>query len=202
MRVCHHLVFEKHQAHQSTEVKTVRMKLKQHFFLYMLLVSLPAISQTNFNKFSPKISFTPPDISAWTCIRDDIAPDKSKGVLVYKHTAIIDSKGRSIVPGLIVNYEIVRNKLDAKQYSVKALYDKKYKPNRKYIGGFPVFSSDKHSAVYMGDYTMDKIKHTVVLGYFCYESIGLEVVGDATEEVFHKVQTDMMEFIKSVRINE
>lgn len=191
-----------HKINHVNDQPYIRMTRKLSLFLFFILGSTVGLTQPNIQKFSPRISYVAPDKAAWTLIKDELNADQSKGVIMFKHTAIKDSKGRSIEPGIIVNYERVKQKLDPKQYSVKALYDKKFKPNREYLGGYPLFSSDRHAAVYKGNYTRDDIKHSVVLGYLLFDSIGIEIIGDATEEVFPTVKAEMLQFIKTFRINE
>ena len=70
------------------------------------------------------------------------------------------------------------------------------------LGGFPDFSSDKHSVVFKGNYVRENTEHKILLGYILYNKIGIEIICDATDETFSKVESDFNKIIKSLRIIE
>lgn len=146
--------------------------------------------------------YTAPDKTVWKTYRDEINPNKSKGVLIYQHVPITDSKGRTIEPVIAFIYERQNSIVDPVKYAEAALAKKQFNPKYTRQGGYPQYSSDKHSAVYAGEYTRDGIKHKVVLGYICCNSIGIEIVCDATDEVFKNVEADMTAFLRSVKVRD
>jgi len=170
-------------------------------FYFFIVMSNLVFAQTNIYKFSSKITFTKPS-EVWKLSQDDAATDGGKGMLVYKHTAIKDSKGRSIEPVIAIMYENIPDPTDVTAYSVGVLGKKPFTVNHKLLGGFPDYSSDHHSVVYSGDYTRGGVKHKVLLGYIAYKHVGIEVVCDATDEIFAKVKADMSAFIKSVSVKD
>src|SRR5690348_4074225 len=106
-----------------------------------IVISNLVFAQTNINKFSSKITFTKPG-AGWTLAQDDAAGAESgKGVLLYKHTAIKDSKGRSIEPVVAIMYENIPDPTDVAQYSLDIMGKKQFTINHKLLGGFPDYSS-------------------------------------------------------------
>jgi len=59
-----------------------------------------------------------------------------------------------------------------------------------------------HSVVFKGEYVRDSVKHTVFVGYIVYEQVGVEIITDATEEIFSKTKSEMAVFIKSVNVQK
>ena len=125
-----------------------------------------------------------------------------KGAMIFKHKPINDSQNRPVEPIIVLVYEKVDEKIDVIEYSVSVLAEKPYKINRELLGGYPNSSSDKHSVVFKGNYEREGVKHRAILGYLLYNSIGIEIIGDATDEVFPKIESDIMIFLRSVKIND
>jgi hypothetical protein len=175
------------------------MKKSLIITFYLTFFSINGFSQ---NQLSSKIVFVKPDTTAWKLINDDFLKEKMRGALVFKHKPIIDSKGRQIEPIIALVYESVNEKIDVIEYSINVLANKPYKINRNLLGGFPDFSSDKHSVVFKGDYIREGVKHEVYLGYILFNKIGIEIIGDGTEDIFSKVEIDIKKFVKSVYIKD
>jgi hypothetical protein len=176
---------------------------KKHLLvLILLLISIHGFCQLNLGKFSSRIVMVAPDKLSWTKVRDDLSADNSKGVLMFKHQAFTDSKGRTIEPVIALTYQKTGLQMTTKEYSTMSLAGKQFKPTHELLGGYPEYSSDGHSLVYNVTYVRDDIKHSVIIGYICFKGIGVEIVGDATEEIFPKVKSDIMMFLKSVRVKD
>jgi hypothetical protein len=91
---------------------------------------------------------------------------------------------------------------DAMVYSLNGLKNIQASLNLTWdiLGGYPDYSSDKHSIVYKARYTRAGSLHKVYIGYILYNGIGVVITADAIEDVFDQVDADMRAFIKSVVI--
>jgi hypothetical protein len=172
------------------------------FIIISLLIffAFTGNSQEQIIKFNPKIAFSKPDQNSWRVVSYEAPNEGNKGILMYKHLPILDSLGYSIEPVLAVLYENINEKVDVIEYSVSTLASKPYDIQRKLLGGYPAYSQDKHSVVFKGYYEREGIKHTVLLGYILYKKVGIEIIGDATSDVFNLVEKDFSIFLKSVHI--
>ena len=175
---------------------------KLYISLLCLMVFLFVKGQYRINEFSSKIQFKCLDTTEWIIITDQSPRLNSKGVLMFKHIPIKDSIGRRVEPVIALVYEKVIDSLDVIEYSVGIIGTKPFKVKYELLGGFPDFSLDRFSVVYKGEYLRENIKHLVMLGYILNENIGIEIIGDSTEEIFPKVEYDIKNFIKSVKIKK
>ena len=166
----------------------------------MILLCGMSYSQTSISAFGSKIVFVKPDSSVWHLIQDSRPSEGSKGVTMFKHAPIKDSLGRPVEPVIALVYENIPDTIDVIEYSVGVLGSKPYSIRRDLLGGYPEYSSDKHSVVFKGDYSRSGVKHKVMLGYIFFKHIGIELIGDATDGVYDKVESDIQKFIKSVAI--
>jgi len=171
--------------------------------LITIFWSCPIIlAQESMDAFGHKIVYSKPETSIWHMIQNSEPSTGNKGVLMFKREPILDSKKRPIEPIMAIIYERVPASIDVIEYSVSMLLTKPYQINRELLGGYPDHSSDMHAVVFKGEYVRDSVKHTVFLGYIVYEQIGIEIIADATEEVFGKTKSDMAAFLKSVNIKK
>jgi hypothetical protein len=120
-----------------------------------------------------------------------------KGVLMFKHKPIIDSKGRPVEPVIALVYEKTQEK-DVIAYSINALGQKPFKLKYELLGGYPDFSTSKYSVVFNVTYMREDIEHKIMLGYIVHNDIGIEIIGDSTEELYSQVENDIRKFLKSV----
>ena len=70
------------------------------------------------------------------------------------------------------------------------------------LGGFPDYSSDVNSIVYRATYLRAEVEHKTILGYILGKNIAIEIITDATTEVYPMVEEDFITFIKSVKVNK
>jgi hypothetical protein len=178
------------------------MVRKIYLLVLFILIGLTGYCQYGINRFSAKIKFDNPDKINWNLVSDDMPADNAKGRLVFKHKPIKDSKNRPVEPLIAILYEKVTEDIDVIQYSAGILGEKPFKIDKKLLGGFPDFSSDKHSVVFRGNYIRENVGHKILLGYILCNKIGLEIICDATDETFSKVESDFNKIIKSLRIIE
>ncbi len=157
-------------------------------------------SQDQIKFFSDKIEYSLPDQTLWKIIKDEAPTNEKKVILMLKHLPFKDSSGNSIEPILAIVYEKVSQHLDVIEYSISILSEKPYNIQRNILGGYPQYSKDKHSIVFKGNYERDGVKHVVLLGYILNDNIGIEIIGDATANIFNLVEKDFIVFIKSVFI--
>ncbi len=168
----------------------------------LILICNSGFSQYNINRYIPKISFEIPDKTNWTMVSDDIAGANAKGALIFKHKPIMDSKKRPVEPMIAVIYEKIAENIDVIQYSAGILGDKPFKIKSNLLGGYPDYSSDKHSVVFSGEYVRENVKHKIFLGYILCNNVGIEIICDATDEVYSKVESDFKRTLKSFRMKE
>lgn len=189
-------------ADNKIDSKKYFMNLRLIIFFSLILLSFRGISQVSNNQIISKIVFVKPNTVNWILANNDFSPEKMRGAIVFKHRPIADSKGRLIEPMIALVYENVNEKMDVIEYSINLLSNNPYEINRDLLGGFPDYSSDKHSVVFKGDYLRDGVKHKVYLGYILYNKIGIEIIGDGTDEIFQSIDADIKKFIKSVYIKD
>jgi hypothetical protein len=175
---------------------------KFYISLSCLMVFLFVKVQYRINEFIPKIRFKTLDSSEWILTTDELPTNNSRGVLMFKHNSIIDSFGRPVEPVIAILYENIKDSIDVIEYSIGLLGQKPFKIKHELLGGYPELSSDKYSIVFRGEYLRENVKHLVMIGYILSGNIGIEIIGDATEEIYPKVESDLKDFLKSVNIKQ
>jgi len=170
--------------------------------MVLLMIVTSIKSQYKINEFNSKINFNTLDSVDWVLTSNQLPSSNSRGVLMFKHIPIIDSLERPIEPVIAILYESIIDSIDVIEYSISLLGQKPYKLKYELLGGYPDYSSDKYSVIFKGEYLREDVKHLVLLGYILSENIGIEIIGDATEEIFPKVESDINYFLKSVNIKK
>jgi len=161
-----------------------------------------ANSQLTINFDGKKILYSSPDSSSWKLIKEVNPSVGLKGVRMFKHRIMVDSRGRFIEPIIGLLFEKVLDSIDVIEYSIGVLGIKPYTIEKELLGGYPDYSSDKHSVVFRGKYVNLGVHHDVLLCYIFQNNVGIEIIADATDEVFGRVESEMKAFIKSVNIKE
>ena len=170
--------------------------------IFLIISSSAVWGQTTIDAFGSKISFISPNEKVWK-LTQKIEPSKSsKGLRMFKHEKIIGTVSLPVEPVIALIFEQVIEPIDTIEYSVNRLSNKPYKLKWDLLGGYPDYSSDKHSAVFKFEYTRSGILHKGYLCYILFKNVGLEIIADSTFDVFEKVAPDMRVFIKSVTIQK
>lgn len=161
-----------------------------------------AWAQSTIDAFGAKIIFTKPNEEAWTLVKEINPSENSKGVRTFKYVKITGDKGATVEPVISLIVEKVMGTSDAMAYSLNGLKRMQESSNLTWdvLGGYPAYSSDRHSIVYKGSYTRSGAIHKVYLCYILSNGIGVVVIADSTKDDFSQVDDDMLAFIKSVVI--
>ena len=173
------------------------------FTLLFLVSSNFASAQTAvINAFDSSIIFTNPNEKIWTLVKEADPGEDTKGVRVFKHTKITGDKGASTEPVISLIFEQVPISMNAALYAMEGLEDikKSLKITWNLLGGYPDYSSDRHSVVYKARYKRSGVPHRVYICYILYNNTGVVVIADSSKDVFEQVDDDMRAFIKSVVI--
>jgi hypothetical protein len=160
---------------------------------------ITAFGQKTISNVTPNIKYETLG-TAWVLSQDNFNKQEKKGTLMYKHSPILDSSYRTVEPVIGIIYQYLKDTVDAVEYSISNMGQKPYTIKYELLGGYPDYSSDKHSAIFKGEYLRDGVKHIVMLGYIVANNIGIEIIGDATSQVYGKVESDIKQFIKSVHL--
>jgi hypothetical protein len=180
--------------------------MKTTFFAFIFMFSsIVASAQTSIDAFGTKIIFTKPDEKVWTLVKETDPGDGTKGVRIFKHSKITDKKGVSSEPVISMLFEQVPETTNAAAYATVAMkgiedMQKSLKITWDTLGGYPKYSSDKHSFVYKARYNKAGSPHRIYICYILYNSTGVIITADSSEDVFEQVNADMLAFIKSVVI--
>lgn len=163
--------------------------------LFSLITLQPALGAQK-----KRIYYNNPNPDVWHLVQQEAPNERSNGVLMFKHTPILDSQGRTIEPviGIVYAYDVKAD--DVIVFSTIRLANRPWGFKHKVLGIYPKYSDDKHAVVYEGEYVRGGVKHRVLLGYVYAGNTGVEIVADATEDVFPLVQKEMGEFVKSVKL--
>jgi len=173
--------------------------MKDKILLVLILfLGLNAFSQNKHKTFNANIVFQRPDTSIWNLIKETEPNGNSKGSIVFKRKAIIDSLGRPVEPMMAIVIENLHDSLDVVEYSVNYFGHAPYHLKYTLLGGYPEYSADKHSIIFNCEYIREGTIHTILLGFIVYKGIGLQIICDCTDSVYPKAQKDMRNFIKSV----
>jgi hypothetical protein len=170
--------------------------------LIFLLSSVVVSAQTTIDAFDTKIIFSKPDEKVWTLIKETDPGENSKGVRMYKHAKIMGNKGAPTEPIISMVIEKVTNTTDAMVYSLNGLKNIQKSLNLTWdvLGGYPDFSSDKHSIIYKARYFQGGLTHKAYICYILYNGTGVVITADAIEDVFSQMDSDFLAFIKAVSI--
>lgn len=173
------------------------------FALLFFVSSGLALAQTSIDAFGSRIIFENPDENVWTLVKEAEPGEGKKGVRVFKRAKIMGDNGVSAEPVISLIFEKVPKSMNAAAYSMKGLEDieKSLKITWNLLGGYPDFSSDKHSVVYKARYTKSGIPHKAYICYILYNSTGVVIIADTSEDVLKQVNEEMIAFIKSVIIH-
>ena len=170
------------------------------FFTFLVVTINITVAQKSIEVSGKRINYQNPNSAEWLLVQEAKPKPGFKGVLMFKHKPILDDEKRPIEPVFAIVYEQIDEVKDAIEYSVSCLGNKPYKISHKLLGGFSEYSSDMHSVVFKGEYVNSGVKHKVLLGYIYHDSVGIEIIADATEGVYSKVEKEMMQFLKSVNL--
>jgi hypothetical protein len=170
--------------------------------IFLFISSNIAWGQTTIDAFGSKIIFTGPNEKMWKLAQKIDPSESSKGVRMFKREQIIGTMGLPVEPVLALVFEKVTEPIDTIEYSVNVLSNKTYKLKWDLLGGYPDYSSDKHSVVYKFEYTVSGVLHKGYLCYILHKNVGVEIIADSTEDIFKNVESDMLAFFKSVAIQE
>ena len=121
------------------------------------------------------------------------------GVYFFKRNPVADSEGRQIIPNIAVIVEDVEEGTDAIAYSAL----------KRLNVGFKVLKVHTHedglinfqnAIAYKGSYVdQGKLDHTIYIVHGINGDKGLQIIFDATTDVFDKVEGEFLTTLKSIR---
>jgi hypothetical protein len=180
----------------------ILMKTFIFTLLFIVSSSLACWAQTAIDAFDTKINFSKPDEKVWAIVKETDPSENSKGIRMFKHAKIMGNNGTPTEPVISLVYEKVTDTTDVMVYSSNGLRNLQSSLNLTWdaLGGYPEYSSDKHSIVYKARYFSGGLTHKSYVCYILYKGTGVVITADAIEDVFSQMDADMRAFIKAVYI--
>jgi hypothetical protein len=170
----------------------------------LIMISTPSAAQIEINAFGSTIVYQPPDSTVWHRAEGGVFPSGLGGYAVYKREPIPDSTGLAVVANLAIIYQKVEDSTDLILYSIHMRQQVQFDVTR-ILGADSHAFSFANAVGYEGtyrDHDVPDIVHRVLVGHMVHGRVGLQVMGDATESVFLKVEGDMRRFLHSIRFRE
>jgi len=173
--------------------------MKTVFWAFILFLPVLCLAQNSIEVGHAQIVYSKPNDSLWVLDKFESPTKKSRATIMFKHIPILDSLNRPVQPAIGIHYEEVTEKMDCIEYALNfiGLYPF-HKPMP--VLGYPKYSSNKNSLVYLGEYTRYEVNHKVIIAYILDKHVGIEIIMDATSELYPKVESDMLLFLKNIII--
>jgi hypothetical protein len=174
------------------------MKKYLIFLFGLFFVSTATFAQTSFSAFNSTIIYTPPNSDNWERVQDHLDTQTNKYILMFKRAPIEDDQGRLIQPVIAIICERVPDSTNLIVYSMNKRLQTRFTVDH-------VLTPDsdslkyKYALSYRGHFG-EQIVHKLVVGHFIGDNAGLQVICDATEGVYAKVESDMVSFLRSIQI--
>jgi len=120
---------------------------------------------------------------------------------MFERNAITDSKGREIKPVIALIIESVTDSSDVVMYSIAKRMNVPFDVT-KVIGDDTTAFSYDNAVGYDGAYQKEDVKHIVLIAHMRHLYAGIQIICDATDEVYKKVEKDFRDFVKSVQFDD
>ena len=159
-------------------------------------------AQSTINLERAKIIYCIPDSSDWQITVDNTNVD-SVGMRWFRRKPIPEETKYPNGTILFITYHCnVANIKDVSEYSSSQLRMTYGNLDCKIelLGGYPNYSSDKHSVVSKIECRKDGDIFVGFIEYIFYKNIGVEIMVSSTEQIFKKYEKEMLQFIKSVQL--
>lgn len=151
--------------------------------------------------FDAKVYFEVPDTTQWMVARDELDTATHKRFLMFKHTPIKDKKGRMVMPVIAMIIDSIPDSSNLVMYSVYKRSVVPYQVTKVLTPSAALYSYD-NALGYLGTYTSNKVKHSIVVAHMIYNNLGVEIICDSTTEIMKNVDKDFRAFIKSIHFTE
>ncbi|HEY3874884.1 MAG TPA: hypothetical protein VGM92_05375 [Candidatus Kapabacteria bacterium] len=168
----------------------------------LFIISIAALTHVAYAQTQKlpktKLAFDLPGAD-WS-LADSMKTKTGMRIYSYKRAPITDSEGRNIIPNIACLIEKVPKETDIVEYSAE-------KRGQVPFDVKEVYSSLDSNAVihhpyavaYKGTYTRDDLEHTVYVVHLIDENWGVQIICDATTEVFPICQPEFLKFLRSIR---
>lgn len=170
--------------------------------IFLLLVSSACFAKelVFVSALGSKVYFAPPDTTLWGLEKNEMS-ETGKYIVEFVHVPVQDSIGREIQPVVAFIIESVEDSCDVIVYSIRKRSQTPFKVEKvlSYEDGH---FSYPNAIGYEGSYTKGEITHRVIIAHMRQGSIGLQVICDSTEGIYHQVESDMRTFIYSIGIDQ
>jgi hypothetical protein len=165
--------------------------------ILLLLTQIVPPSRSCISAFGTNIVYDPPDSTTWSLTQSSIDEHKKLGVVVYKRVPINDDDGVPIRPVLAIIFERLPDTTDAVSFSISKRISSS--PRWKVRNATAPDSTEYPSAVfYEGEYDLQGVKHVIVVAHATHALVGVQVIADATDGVYSKVENEMKRFVHSI----
>jgi hypothetical protein len=169
------------------------MRTIQYIIVIILffILNVSLVGQTKLSLFNAELTHKKLNPSLWHL--KDQKRDTSKGLFLYIHKELKDSSGMSVTAAISIIYEALGRTIPKEEYAeawqrkMKAVLDKKV--TRKDLG----------FVIYYYHYDQE-IRHNLVVAYFVCPGNGIQIMADAPSSMYKNIETDVMDFIKSIKL--
>jgi hypothetical protein len=175
--------------------------MKHYIIILFLFYTICSAQELAYiEAFGSKVYFEPPDTSKWGLEQNSMT-EYGNYLLMFKHIPIVDSLGREIQPVISFIAESVKDSSDVIMYSI---YKRTQTPVtvKKVLTYEDGHFTHRNVVGYEAVYKKEDVGHKVLMIHMRQASIGLQVICDATDEVYAQVESDMRRFIKSIGIDQ
>jgi hypothetical protein len=145
-----------------------------------------------------QVTFQLPN-AEWT-LADTMETESGLRVFSYKRTPILDKDSTSIIPNIAFLVEQVDTGTDIVVYSMQKRIAMPFEVDK-------VYSHDDSNAIirhpyaigYKGHYTQKGLEHTIYIVHLIDENWGVQIICDATSDVFPKCDSEFLKFLRSIK---
>jgi hypothetical protein len=159
-----------------------------------------AEAQESFTAYGSTVIYARPDSSNWSLVNNEMDAKSNKFLLLFKRNPVEDPQGRRIEPVIALICEPVTNSSNVIEYSISKRAQVPFNVKKMLTcqGGDFAYPN---SVGYEGEYDKGVI-HNVLIGHLRHKEVGVQIICDATDGVYSKVEQDMRNFLRSVNFKE
>ena len=151
--------------------------------------------------YGSAVYFAPPDTTRWNLTQNQGDDGVGTRLVMFERNPITDKQGRKVSPVIALIVEPIADSSDVVTYSVMKRMDVPFDVS-KVIGDDTTAFSYRNAVGYEGTYTKEDVKHIVLIAHMRHKEAGIQIICDATDEVYHMVEKDFRLFIKLIQFDD
>jgi hypothetical protein len=133
-------------------------------------------------------------------LADTMETESGMRVYAYKRTPILDKDSTSIIPNIAFLVEKVDTGADIIEYSMQKRSAMAFDVEKvfNYLDNDPIIHH-RYAVGYKGHYAQQGLEHTIYVVHLIDENWGMQIICDATTDVFPQCEPEFLKFLRSIK---